>query len=57
MNKYFSSIKRKLTVFVGDVEVNPGPPKRGGPPGGKQKEPTKEEQMKMLQDKVTRKYF
>ena len=33
------------------METNPGPPKRGGP-GSKPKEPTKEEQMKMLQDKV-----
>ena len=42
---------KSLTPCAGDVERNPGPPKRGGP-GNKPKEPTKEEQMKMLQDKV-----
>jgi len=40
-----------LLLLSGDVETNPGPPKRG-PPGGRPKEPTKEEQMKALQDKV-----
>ena len=39
-------------IHLGDIELNPGPPKKGG--GNKPKEPTKEEQMKMLQDKVSK---
>ena len=34
--------------YLGDIEKNPGPPKRQE----KKKEPTKEEIMKALQDKV-----
>ena len=35
----------------GDVETNPGPPKNKGPPGGRPKEPTKEEIMAALKQK------
>ena len=38
--------------FSGDVETNPGPPKnKGGPPGGRPKEPTKEEVMTAMKQK------
>ena len=47
----YPEVNLLLLLLCGDVEVNPGPPKRG-PPGGRPKEPTKEEQMKALQDKV-----
>ena len=47
----YTQLRLFLLLLSGDVETNPGPPKRG-PPGGRPKEPTKEEQMKALLDKV-----
>ena len=38
-------------LLSGDVETNPGPPKNKGPPGGRPKEPTKEEIMAALKQK------
>ena len=40
-----------LTFFSGDVETNPGPPKNKGAPGGRPKEPTKEEIMAAMKQK------
>ena len=40
-----------LLLLSGDVETNPGPPKNKGPPGGRPKEPTKEEIMAALKQK------
>ena len=42
---------RLLLFFSGDVETNPGPPKNKGPPGGRPKEPTKEEIMAAMKQK------
>jgi len=39
-----------LLLLSGDIETNPGPPKRG-PPGGGKKEPTKEEIIAALKEK------
>lgn len=41
-----------LLLLSGDVETNPGPPKNKGPPGGRPKEPTKEEIMAAMKQKV-----
>jgi len=48
----FFILELNLFSLEGDVESNPGPPKKGAQAPGKTKEPTKEEQMKSLQDKV-----
>ena len=42
---------RLLLFFSGDVETNPGPPKNKGPPGGRPKEPSKEEIMAAMKQK------
>ena len=42
---------RLILFFSGDVETNPGPPKNKGPPGGRPKEPTKEEIMAAMKQK------
>ena len=49
VNTFFEM--RLLLFFSGDVETNPGPPKNKGPPGGRPKEPSKEEIMAAMKQK------